>query len=192
MTLFTRRSRSEQEEAQRMLYEMFYRKVYRTAFFVTRDRDAAEDIVQETFIKAFKHLDKVEDVEKTGAWLATIATRTAIDAYRRSSRHVSPSFLEEVASAAGPGVASGAAPSAEEEALERWNQEALWDEVEASLDCVSNSILVLKYIYGLKDQEIADRLELAVGTVKSRVHRAKLKLRSRFEERGEPHEPTIG
>lgn len=171
-----------------MLYEMFYQKVYRTAYFITRNRDAAEDIVQETFIKAFRHLDRVEDVEKTGAWLATIATRTAIDAYRKSDKVALQTYREEIASASSVGTA----PSAEDEALDRWMQEELWDEVEAALDCVSNSILLLKYIYGLKDQEIADRLEMSVGTVKSRVHRAKQKLRSRFEDRGETHESTIG
>src|SRR5690606_29750950 len=68
------------------IFEQYYKRVSYAAYRVIKDQDLAEDITQETFMKAFKNLHTVQDVEKMGAWLSIIATRTAIDHLRRLNR----------------------------------------------------------------------------------------------------------
>ncbi|KXG43750.1 RNA polymerase sigma factor [Tepidibacillus decaturensis] len=74
---------SEKHQLERVIFEMFYHRVYNTAYFIIQDRHLAQDVVQETFFKAFQNMHKVEDGHKLGAWLGTIATRTAIDFLRK-------------------------------------------------------------------------------------------------------------
>jgi DNA-directed RNA polymerase specialized sigma24 family protein len=71
------------KQSERVLFEMFHNRVYRTAYMITNDHYLAQDVVQETFEKAFKGLDKLKDPEKTGAWLGSIATTTAMDLMRK-------------------------------------------------------------------------------------------------------------
>jgi RNA polymerase sigma factor (sigma-70 family) len=74
------------KQSERVLFEMFHNRVYRTAYMITNDHYLAQDVVQETFEKAFKGLDKLKDPEKTGAWLGSIATTTAMDLMRKKKR----------------------------------------------------------------------------------------------------------
>ncbi len=68
------------------IYSLYHQRVYHAAQKVLRDPQLAEDAAQETFIKAYRNLDKLEDVSKAGAWLATIASRTAIDMLRKEGK----------------------------------------------------------------------------------------------------------
>ena len=84
-TIF-RKNKQQNREAERIIFEQYYKRVYYAAYWVIKDQDLAEDIAQETFMKAFKNLHTVQDVEKIGAWLSIIATRTAIDHLRRLNK----------------------------------------------------------------------------------------------------------
>ncbi len=167
---------SEQEF--RLIYDLFYDRVYRDAFFVVKDQYLAQDVVQDTFVKAFKYMDRLNDREKMGAWLSTIATRTAIDLIRKqSSWNGLPTeglVLEYVQSK------QETASSADSVVEKKLKQTVIFEKITA-LKPEYREVLVLKYVHELKDKEISAFTDLKEGTIKSRIHRAKKELRMQIE-----------
>jgi RNA polymerase sigma-70 factor (ECF subfamily) len=182
--------RDGDEEAVRELVGRFGGLVFTVANRVLDDPAAAEDVAQQTFVQAWRHADSFEPGRDFAPWLATIARRTAIDALRREQRRPTSS-LED----ADPSQASLVTlpPSAEQ--IERvWAVRAAVE----SLDEPDREIMRLHYVEGHTHSEIAERLDIPIGTVKSRTHRAHRKLarrlnRLRPDDGGEPaneREPT--
>jgi RNA polymerase sigma-70 factor (ECF subfamily) len=182
--------RDGDEEAVRELVGRFGGLVFTVANRVLDDPAAAEDVAQQTFVQAWRHADSFEPGREFAPWLATIARRTAIDALRREQRRPTSS-LED----ADPSQASLVTlpPSAEQ--IERvWAVRAAVE----SLDEPDREIMRLHYVEGHTHSEIAERLDIPIGTVKSRTHRAHRKLarrlnRLRPDDGGEPaneREPT--
>ncbi|MBO8173096.1 MAG: RNA polymerase sigma factor [Bacillaceae bacterium] len=172
-------SKTNDEETEKVIFDLFYKKVYQTAYFITRDTHLAQDAAQETFIKAFRHLDKIEDVDKIGGWITTIASRTAIDLIRKQNRWngipVEDETLDYNASA---GEISS---SVEKELLNKWDQEEIWKSIE-HLPPKYRASMLLKYKYDMSDDEIARVLDEKVGTIKSRNYRAKNKIRATLKK----------
>jgi len=73
-------------EYEQRLFEMYYQKVYNTAYAVIHDPHLAQDIVQETFLKIFQQLDHLTEIEKKESWIKTIDYRTAIDYFRKKRK----------------------------------------------------------------------------------------------------------
>lgn len=164
--------------ALRVLFELFYEDAYRSAYMITRDPHQAEDATQEAFLKAFTHFDTLAEPKKFGAWLKSIVVRTAIDLLRREKRFVFSDDLEGESGEAG--LYPGAFPLPEEE-LERTELKAVVQQAVAALPAKQQLVVVLKFYHGLKDPEIAQVLQVSVGTVKSRAHRALHTLGKRLE-----------
>lgn len=167
---------SEQEF--RLIYDLFYDRVYRDAFFVIKDQHLAQDIVQDTFVKAYKYMDRLHNKEKMGAWLSTIATRTAIDLIRKQkSWNGIPTedlILDYVRSQ------KDTAASVESLVEQDLRQEAIIGKI-AELKPEYREVMVLKYVHELKDKEISAFTDLKEGTIKSRIHRAKKELKAKIE-----------
>lgn len=149
---------------------MFYKRVYNTAYFVTRDSHLADDVVQETFIKAFRNMERITDAEKVGAWLSVIATRTAIDILKKQKGHivtlVDPGVLElELERNFG------------QSELELLTIKESVRELIEQLPPEYRAVIILKYLYDMKEEEVATKLGISIGTVKSRIFRAKDKMR---------------
>lgn len=161
------------DESERILFEMFYNKVYKTAYLFTKDHYLAQDVVQETFEKAFKQLHRLKNPENAGAWLGSIATNTAIDLMRKKKRW-NDSPTEDVYI---------------ESELSKVETNSIDMEIErvfliksirthiSNLKEEYKQVIVLRYLYEMKENEIAEALGIKTGTVKSRLHRAKLKLK---------------
>jgi RNA polymerase sigma factor (sigma-70 family) len=173
--------RKDDAEFHRMIYEMFQKRVYQTAYYITKDVHLAQDITQETFIKALRNIHRLTDKEKVGAWLFTIATRTAIDVLRKQNKY-SISFDEAIIE--GEAYHSQAASTVEFEVERLLEKEELWSHIE-KLSPDYRAVIVLKYIHDFKDEEIAETLDCSVGTIKSRLHRAKKKLYTLMDENWE-------
>ncbi|HJV32322.1 MAG TPA: RNA polymerase sigma factor [Bacillales bacterium] len=158
------------------IYTKYSKRLLFIAYSVTRDRFLAEDVVQETFIKAFKRMGTVEDFDKMGSWLSSIATRTAIDFLRAEKRKncllVEQSVLE--------GVHDQRASNTEEKVIFK----LLKEDISHSLRALSKEyqiVLTLKLQHGLKETEIARLLRLKSSTVKTRIYRARKQLKQMFE-----------
>lgn len=175
--------REGDEDAVRELVGRFGGLVFAVANRVLDDRAAAEDVAQQTFVQAWRHADSFEPGRDFAPWLATIARRTAIDTVRREQRRPA-STLDD----ADPTQAALVTlpPSAEQ-------IETVWavrDAIE-SLDESDREIVRLHYVEGYTHSEIAELLDIPLGTVKSRTHRAHRKLarrlnRLRPDDAGEP------
>ncbi len=154
------RFRTGSAEGTAAMYRRYGRLVYTVAMRVLGDSGLAEDATQQTFLQAWRHAADVDTDRDPGPWLATIARRVAIDIVRRESRRPTTPLPDE------PGVAV-LPPDAE--ALWR-----VWRVREAidGLDPREREIVQLQHQGGLTHQEIAEKLGIALGTVKSRSFRA--------------------
>lgn len=159
------------------VYEKNFQRLYYIAYKYTKDRQWAEDIVQESFLKAYKKIDTIEDTKKLGAWLSAITARTAIDFLRSEKRNkampADNAALEPVMGQEINGM------NTEEEVGIRLFQEDLGRSMK-NLSKEFQEVLILKVNYGLKENEIASLLDLKSATVKTRLYRARKQLKQVF------------
>jgi RNA polymerase sigma-70 factor (ECF subfamily) len=136
------------------LVRAYQADVWRFAYHFTRDRSLAEDVTQESFLRAFRFLNGFRGDSKFTSWLFRIARNCAMDAIRSRKVHLE----KEPPPPVGP-----TDPQARVE-------------LQAALDAVSDDHrepFLLIEVFGLSYQEAADVLHVRVGTVKSRMHRAR-------------------
>jgi RNA polymerase sigma-70 factor (ECF subfamily) len=149
----------------------FRRKVFHIAYKFTGKHDEAEDLSQEVFLKVFRSLDKFHRDADFGTWLSSVARNYCIDHYRASKRE--KEVLVEDALAYDLAPASSGNPY---RALEDQDRRSL---VRRGLDLLPEKLreaVVLRDLQGLSYQEMADRLALPEGTVKSRINRGREEL----------------
>jgi len=157
------------------IYNEHYDRVLYVSFSVIRDRQLAEDNVQETFIKAYKKLDSLQESDKVGAWLCVIATRTAIDFVRRERKNRGCPMELDALDCLGREAGHNVAAEVEVKFLKE-----LLDEKMEEFTKEDKKLLVLKMESGLKEREIAKALKMNPATVKSKIHRARRKLKERM------------
>ena len=159
----------------RVLYDEHGPALWRYALRLTGDRSRAEDVVQETLLRAWQHPEVVEDTERSArAWLFTVARNMIIDE-RRSSR-----FRNEVATLDTAGTVERAAPEEVNAALDRM----LIGDAMAQLSAEHRAVIRRSYYLGWSTSQIAEDLGIAEGTVKSRLHYAVRALRLTMQEMG--------
>lgn len=156
------------------VFDVFSGAVWSVAMSVLRDRQLAEDATQEAFMRAWRSADRFDPTRPMGPWLLTIARRTALDVYRREFRPTRGGHVEEQDVGFDvPGI---------ERAWEVW-------EVKLALDRLPEAervVVRLAHFAGMTHPQIASELELPVGTVKSRSHRAHSRLASMLAHLIEP------
>lgn len=162
------------------LYMKHEKKLRHIAFSITKDRHLSEDVVQETFIKAYKKIETIEDTEKIGAWLSAIAGRTAIDYLRAEKRRKwlpsDQSLMEQLFS--DQDLNASIEKEVEIILFKEDIQHLLY-----KLTTDYQEVLILRVQYGLKEEEIASQLNLKSGTVKTRLHRARKQLKKVMTEK---------
>jgi len=152
------------------LYEMHKASIYQTALAITRDRLAAEEILQETFLRAFKHINGVRQGAPLAPWLHRIAVNLA---YNWASRR--RQWLTALENIVDRFVLPTAASP--EQALEEQELYELVHEAINKLDFKQRATIVLFYLQDFSLAEIAEIMNCPVGTVKSRLHYARENLR---------------
>ncbi|WP_217924602.1 RNA polymerase sigma factor [Miltoncostaea oceani] len=152
-------------EARGALFTRHWRMVWRRAYTVTGRQDLADDVTQDTFERAFRHLATFDRERASfGAWIARIAVNRSIDLLRAERRTLPiDAALEVGAWDAEPGG-------------DRALQAAL-----ARVDVDRRSVLVLRYWLDLSGAEIAETLGVPIGTVNSRMSRGLSELRALLE-----------
>jgi RNA polymerase sigma-70 factor (ECF subfamily) len=145
------------------------------------DGNLADDVFQNTFLQVFTKIGQYEPGRPVRPWLYTIATNQAIDAMRRQGRHQAISLDQEREESAGAEVPQllGLLESRGPGPLDQVQGEERRQLVRASVERLPDflrQVVVLAYYQGLKYRDIADILGIPVGTVKSRLHSALVKL----------------
>ncbi len=165
-----------EEEAIPLLRDMFA-----AAVRLTRNPTDAEDLLQETYLRAFRGFAGFEEGTNLRAWLYRILTNTFINVYRKRQREPQTISDEEVEEwyLYGKLAESAAEPSAETEVLEALPDEEV-QEALASLPDQFRMAVILADIEGFSYKEIAGILDIPLGTVMSRLHRGRKALEKRL------------
>ncbi|MDD5557796.1 MAG: RNA polymerase sigma factor [bacterium] len=165
--------------ALRALYDRYRARIMSYAFYALGDRGRAEDILQETFIRVFRHAGRFRPGERFSTWAYAIAANLCRDEMRRLRRR------RGINAPVPPGPAGERrAPAAESprrlaaagEAADRLAAEI------AALPGEQREVLALRFIEGMRYAEIAAALRIPIGTVQSRLHAGVRALRARLTE----------
>lgn len=148
------------------------RFIYTVAFRLTGKHDDAQDLTQEVLLRVRRGLATYRPGTIEG-WLSRITTNAFLDQVRRAKRRQESTLPDE------PDLVLPSAPSAEAD-FDRLGLGADVQTALLSLPAEYRAAVVLSDIVGLSYQEVADALEVPVGTVRSRIHRARSRLRSRL------------
>ena len=164
------RFRQGDSDAVGAVYREYGASVFSVALHVLGDRGLAEESTQQTFVRAWRASASFDATRELGPWLVTIARRVAIDVYRREARRVTVP-LGSVAPDAPELVTL---PPSAERAYDVW-------EVRRAIETLPDDereVVRLQHLESLTQPEVAARLGVPVGTVKSRSHRAHRRLAS--------------
>lgn len=167
---------SGDRDAFAILVERYGGRVYNLALRIVSDPDAASDCAQEAFVRAYRSLHRYDPALPFGPWMLKIATNASRTHLRTWHAH------EEPAGDDMPEMPQPAEAGPEQSAVRR-------EEVTEVLAALSTlppayrAALTLRHLQQLTYQEVADALELPMGTVKTHLHRARAALRARLAER---------
>jgi RNA polymerase sigma-70 factor (ECF subfamily) len=156
-------------------------KIFRLAQHITQNREDAEDVLQETFLKAYEHLDQFQGNSKFYTWIVRIAVNQALMKLRRRKADRSVSLDETIDTGEDNIVREIAAWGEDPE--ERFSREELGELLDSAvkgLEPPYRSVFVLRDIEDLSTEETADALGLSIPAVKSRLLRARLQLREKL------------
>ena len=153
-----------------VIYDKHQRMVYRTALVITGDAEAASDLLQDVFLRLYRFAANIDPKRSLEPWLYRMTTNLAYDWLKRRARWPRP--LEDLAE-----WLAGSERNLPYETVERIDE---WEQVQravSGLPLTQRIVVVLYYLNDLSLQEIADYLDLPVGTVKSRLYYGRLALR---------------
>lgn len=160
------------------LLQRHMRQIYRVAYRLTGNQDDAEDLAQEAIVEAFRAFDRYQAGTYFNRWVCRIMTRTHIDVVRRRGRLPEVSLDAPVPSTGGPLL--NLLGDVRDDPQHRTEIADLDGEIQAALDRLPEefrTVVVLADIEGLSYDEVASAVGRPVGTVRSRLHRAREMLR---------------
>ncbi len=168
------------QEAFGEVVEIYRDRICSLCYRMLGNRHEAEDIAQEAFVRAYVNIESFQLNRKFSTWLYRIATNLCIDRIRKKK----PDYFLDAEIAGTEGLtlysqlaAAGKTPDAEVETLEL--QEIVQNEI-LRLPDKYRSVIILRYIDDLSLNEIAEVLEMPLGTVKTRIHRGREALRKKL------------
>ena len=169
-----RRSCAGEAEAMEALYDRFNRPLFSLIYRYTSNREVAEDLLQDVFIKIFTKLHGLRNTETFVGWMYRIAVNTCFGYLRETRGQVQRTVaLNDMKR--GVGEDSG-------QSSDRFLKKALDDAIQ-SLPGRMRTIFLLHEVQGFKHEEIAPMLGCSVGTSKSQLFKARMKIRERLEEK---------
>ena len=174
-------AKAGKQAAYRELLKRYERPVFSLIFRMVRDRSLAEDLAQETFVKVLNALASYRPEYKFSSWIFKIANNAAIDQLRR--RELDTLSLDGSPDARTPDEVEATALQATDRAespleeLESRETGAAIEQAIGRLRPEYRTCILLRHVEGRSYEEIADVMDLPLGTVKTYIHRARLELR---------------
>ncbi|RMG90793.1 MAG: sigma-70 family RNA polymerase sigma factor [Chloroflexi bacterium] len=172
--------RQRNPEAFTQVFNQYSDKIYRLAIGLLNNEDEAEGIVQETFMRLIEHIDQFEGRSQIGTWLYRVAYNLCIDHLRKQQPNLTLAEEHE-----------NSAKLPQPVILTNWHQppekllasEEIMTQLDKAIESLSptlRAVFILREIEGLSTAETAQILNLTPGTVKVRLHRARLQLREQL------------
>jgi RNA polymerase sigma-70 factor (ECF subfamily) len=156
-------------------------RIFRLAMSITQNREDAEDVLQEAFLKAYEHLEQFQGNSKFYTWIVRIAVNQALMKLRKRKSDRSVSLDEQIDTGEDTVIREIAAWDPDPE--QRFSQDemrAILTEAIDELAPIYRTVFTLRDVEGLSTEETAESLDLSVPAVKSRLLRARLQLRDRL------------
>src|SRR5436309_9625826 len=154
----------------------FVDALYNTAYRMTRNAEDAEDLVQETYLKAYRYYDKFEEGTNFKAWLFKIMKNTFINNYRKKQQAPTLSDFAEIEESFETQVSEDASKPGLKNPEEELLENVLDEDVQRALDKLPpdyRMVVLLADLEGFSYKEIAEILDVPVGTVMSRLYRGR-------------------
>jgi RNA polymerase sigma-70 factor (ECF subfamily) len=164
-----------------VLLRRYEGKIFRLAMNITQNREDAEDVLQEAFLKAYEHLDQFQGNSRFYTWVVRIAVNQALMKLRKRRSDRAVSLDEQIDTGEDTVVREIAAWDPDPE--ERYSQVELNEILTGAIDDLEpiyRTVFTLRDVDGLSTEETAEALELTVPAVKSRLLRARLQLRDKL------------
>lgn len=156
--------------------------MYNFGFRLTLDRDDAKDLVQDTYLKAYRFIESFQKGTNAKAWLFRILKNSFINDYRKKSKEPAKVDYQEVETYYNSeDVDRQITPDLRVEAL----QDMIGDEISNALNALDvdfRTVIILCDLEGFKYEEMAKILDIPIGTVRSRLHRARQLLKEKLSE----------
>lgn len=176
--LLIKRAQSGDIAAFEALIEAYEQKVFHIAYRMAGNLDDAADMAQEILLKIFRNVGKFKGESKFSTWVYRVATNTCLDELKKAKRKATYSLDEEFETGEGQlGVeVADTAPTPEQRVEGQEIRDAITEAI-SRLSEEHRQIIILRDINGLTYEEVADILDCSLGTVKSRISRAREQLR---------------
>lgn len=175
------RAKAGDMEAFAELVRRYERRIYRMARQITQNDEDAEDVLQESFLKAFEHLDSFQGQSKFYTWVTRIAVNESLMKLRKRKSDRTVSLDENIETDEEPIVREIAVWDDTPES--KYSQEELREILERAIDSLKpifRTVFILRDVEEMSTEETAEVLGLSVAAVKSRLLRARLQLRERL------------
>lgn len=165
------------EEAFSQMYQFYFNRILYFAYTYVGSMDTAKDVVQNTFLAAYRSKDKLQHIEAFHSWLMKIAYRECQNSFRKAKIKQSDlsDELDEMVDEKNPTI------------KDHLEDVVLQEVVNKEIECMNHKlkdVAILKYLEGFSEKEISYILKIPKGTVKSRASRAKTILQERLSKRG--------
>src|SRR5437899_1274715 len=168
-------------------------KIFRLALHITQNREDAEDVLQEAFLKAYEHLDQFQGNSKFYTWIVRIAVNQALMKLRKRKSDRAVSIDETVDT--GEDTVAREIAAWDENPEQRYGREEMNQILSSAIEGLApiyRAVFVLRDVEELSTEETAEALELSVPAVKSRLLRARLQLRERLNKYFQRREKSNG
>ena len=163
------------------LVKRYEAKIFRLAQHITQNREDAEDVLQETFLKAYEHLDQFQGNSKFYTWIVRIAVNQALMKLRRRKTDKTVSLDEGIDT--GEDTVTREIAAWDEDPEQRFTREELGEILDSTVQSLApayRSVFLLRDVDDLSTEETAEALGISVPAVKSRLLRARLQLREKL------------
>jgi len=169
-----RRMRAQDPEALRLVVERYQKRVFALVYGIVRDKHEVEDVAQEVFLKVYTRIGAFDERSKFYTWLYRVAANAAKDHVKKRSRRPAIALDEEVGI---PDLEPGPGERAATSEVRLRVREAI-----EALPPRYREVLALRELEGFSYNDIASVLKISIGTVESRLHRARARLKRRLED----------
>lgn len=164
-----------------LIVTKYERLVYTVALRLLKNPEDAKDVTQETFIKVYKNLDKCKNEKMLKSWICVIANNTSIDSIRKQKKQSTISLDAQIETEAGQFIFE--IPSDEKTPELKLIEDEGYGELKEAIDKLPldyRNVLILRDIHSLSYLDVAEATNLNIGTVKSRLARARAMLRKLY------------